>query len=86
MRLPIWDVLTGNTIPSNTDIASYLLKNVNGVTPDQTTLDSAVAALNAQYDIAHNQGAFLAQLAESNANQVRVDLVGLATNGLPLNF
>jgi hypothetical protein len=45
-----------------------------------------VAALNAQYDIAHNQGAFLAQLAESNANQVRVDLVGLATNGLPLNF
>jgi Ca2+-binding RTX toxin-like protein len=85
MRLPIWDVLTGNAIPSNTDIASYLLTNVNGAAPNATTLTSAVAALNTETDFA-SQGHFLAQLAESSANQARVDLVGLATNGLPLNF
>ena len=85
MRLPIWVDLTGKAAPSNTDIASYLLKNVNGVTPDSTTLASAVTALNTETDFA-SQGHFLAQLAESSANQARVDLVGLATNGLPLNF
>jgi uncharacterized delta-60 repeat protein len=85
MRLPIWDVLTGKATPSNTDIATYLLTNVNGAAPSPTTLASAVTALNTETDFA-SQGHFLAQLAESSANQARVDLVGLATNGLPLNF
>lgn len=82
MRLPIWDVLTGKTTPTNSDIASYLLTNVNGVAPDAATMVSAVAALNAQPDIAHNQGDFLWHLAESSANQTRVDLVGLSITGL----
>ena len=82
MRLPIWDVLTGKAVPTNTDIASYLLTNVNGATPDAATMASAVAALNAQPDINHNQGDFLWHLAESAVNQTRLDLVGLSTTGL----
>jgi len=82
MRLPIWDVLTGKATPTNTDIANYLLFRVNGVPPDGNTLGSAVDALNVQSDINHGQGGFLAQLAESGANQNQVDLIGLVTTGL----
>ena len=86
MRLPaagLWDVLTGKAAPTNTDIAAYLLTNVNGVVPDATTLADSVAALNAQYDISHKQGDFLWHLAESAANQTQVGLVGLTETGLP---
>lgn len=82
MRLPIWDILTGQANPSSSDVASYLLTRVNGVAPDPATLASAIAALNAQADMAHGQGDFLWQLAASPANQIQVDLVGLAATGI----
>ena len=81
MRLPIWDILTGKATPTSTDIATYLLTNVNGVAPDGTTLATAVAALNTETDFA-TQGNFLWHLAESSANQTHVGLVGLASTGL----
>ena len=81
MRLPIWGVLTGMATPTNTDIATYLLTNVNGVAPDATTLASAVTSLNTETDFA-TQGNFLWHLAESAVNQTRIDLVGLAAKGL----
>ena len=81
MRLPIWDILTGKATPSSTDIATYLLTNVNGVAPDATTLADAVTALNAETSFA-TQGNFLWHLAESSANQTHVGLVGLAATGL----
>lgn len=81
MRLPIWDVLTGKATPNNTDIASYMLTNVNGVAPDATTLASAVTSLSTETDFA-SQGNFLWRLAESSANQTHVGLVGLASTGL----
>jgi subtilisin-like proprotein convertase family protein len=81
MRLPIWDVLTGKTTPNNTDIATYMLTNVNGVAPDATTLASAVTSLSTETDFA-SQGNFLWRLAESSANQTHVGLVGLASTGL----
>ena len=81
MRLPIWDILTGKATPTSTDIATYLLTNVNGVAPDGTTLASAVTALNTETDFA-TQGNFLWHLAESAANQTHVGLVGLASIGL----
>ena len=82
MRLPIWDALTGKAVPTNTDIANYLLWRLNGVTPDVSTLANAVNALDAQPDINHGQGDFLWHLAESAANQAQVGLVGLAATGL----
>ena len=81
MRLPIWDVLTGKATPSSSDIATYLLTNVNGAAPDGTTLANAVTALNTETDFA-TQGNFLWHLAESAANQMHIGLVGLATTGL----
>ena len=80
-RLPIWDILTGKATPTTTDIASYLLTNVNGVAPDATTLATAVAALASETDFA-TQGNFLWHLAESAAGQSHVGLVGLAATGL----
>jgi hypothetical protein len=81
MRLPIWDVLTGKAVPTNTDIATYLLSNVNGAVPDATTLTNAVTSLNIEIDFA-SQGNFLWHLAESGTNQTHVGLVGLAATGL----
>ncbi len=49
--------------------------------PNATTLATAVASLNTETDFA-SQGNFLWHLAESAANQTRVDLVGLAATGL----
>lgn len=77
MRLPIWDVLTGKSNYTNTDIANYLLTNVNGTAPDVATLATGAAALDAQYDIGHSQGDFLHHLASSSAFQARVGLIGL---------
>lgn len=81
MRLPIWDVLTGKATPTNTDIATYLLTNVNGVAPDAATLANAVASLDSETSFA-TQGNFLWHLAESAANQTHIGLVGLAATGL----
>ncbi len=88
MRLDIWGVLAndGNPTASNTQIANYLLKTVHGVTPDATTLNAAVATLNAETDDAHGQGNFLWHLAESAANQQQVGLVGLAPTGLEFSL
>ena len=80
MRLPIWDGLTGQAIPTNTQIASYLLTTVNKAAPDAATLAAAVTALDTETGAA--QGNFLWHLAESSANQTQVGLVGLATTGL----
>jgi len=86
MRLKeVWVQLTGHTQPSSTDIAKYLLHNVNGVDPDPTTLGNAVAALDSErLDLAYfpTQGNFLWHLAESSTNQTHVGLVGLAATGL----
>lgn len=81
MRLPIWDILTGKATPTSTDIATYLLTNVNGTAPDATTLISAVAALDTETSFA-TQGNFLWHLAESSANQAHIGLVGLTATGL----
>ena len=81
MRLPIWSLLTGREAPTNTDIATYLLTNVNGMAPAESTLANAVTSLNAETAFA-TQGSFLWHLAESNANQTHVGLVGLAATGL----
>ena len=81
MRLPIWDVLTGKTAPSNADIANYLLTNINGSVPDASTLANAVLSLNTENDFS-TQGNYLWHLAESSTNQTHVGLVGLATTGL----
>lgn len=78
MRLDIWGILAGGT--SNTQIANYLLTTVNGSAPDQPTWSAAVIALNAESGA--SQGNFLAQLAESAANQTQINLVGLAQSGL----
>ena len=82
MRLDIWGLLAndGNPTASNTQIANYLLRTVNGVTPDAATLAAAVTALDTQTGAA--QGQFLFQLAASTANQQQVGLVGLAATGL----
>lgn len=80
MRLPIWDVLTGRTVYSNKDVATYLLTTVNGAAPDVALLATAVSALDSE--IGGAQGDFLSHLAESAANQVQVDMVGLSATGL----
>jgi hypothetical protein len=77
---PVDDASSFST-PTSTDIATYLLTNVNGVAPDGTTLANAVASLNTETDFA-SQGNFLWHLAESATNQTRIDLVGLASTGL----
>ncbi len=78
MRLDIWSILAGGN--TNTQIANYLLTTVNVTAPDVPTWSAAVIALNAETGA--NQGNFLAQLAESAANQTQVNLVGLAQSGL----
>jgi hypothetical protein len=80
MRLPIWDILTGQQKPTNTDVARYLLTTVNSSAPDVTTLNAAAKTLDMETGAA--QGGFLWHLAESAANQAQVGLVGLAMTGL----
>lgn len=80
MRLPIWGDLAngGAGAANNTQIATYLLSKVYGTTqPDSAVLASAVASL--EHD---PEGDFLWLLAQSQANQAQVDLVGLAQTGL----
>jgi len=78
LRLPVWDVLTGQAVPSHRDIADHLLTNVYGHAPDQATLDAAVSAL----DTESFQGDWFAGLASSAANELHVGLVGLIDTGL----
>ncbi|MBK9237807.1 MAG: Ig-like domain-containing protein [Rhodoferax sp.] len=82
MRLDIWGALAngGAASASNTQIASYLLRTVNGTAPDTATLNAAVSALDSESGEA--QGTFLWRLAESAQNQQQVNLVGLAQTGL----
>jgi len=85
LRQDIWSILTGQhinassrTLAEDTVIVKYLLTNVYGITPDDATL-------KANADVMHNealQGAWLAQLALSNAGQNHIGLVGLASTGL----
>lgn len=76
MRLPIWG---GVLTPTNasTDIARYLLTTVLGGAPS----DLAVAQAASQLEQGP-EGAYLASLALSVANQGQVDLVGLQQTGL----
>jgi Ca2+-binding RTX toxin-like protein len=75
MRLPIWGgVLTPTN--SSLDIARYLLNVVNGRSPTQAELDTAVTQIDTL-----PQGEFLANLALSVANQEQVQLTGLRTTG-----
>ena len=79
LRLPIWDALTGKAAPTNTDIANYLLTNVNnGLAPSASALTTAVTALNTEAV----QGEWLASIAAASANQTHINLVGLQTTGL----
>ena len=83
MRLDIWGVLAngGNPGATNSQIADYLLTNVNGFSPNATVLAAGAAALD-QESGNSSQGDFLFGLASSAANQIRLDLVGLASTGL----
>jgi len=79
LRLPIWNMLTNKAVPTNTDIANYLLTNVNnGVAPSASALNAGVTALNTETV----QGEWLASIAQGSANQTHINLVGLQTTGL----
>ncbi len=78
LRLPIWGgVLTASN--SSADIARYLLRTVNKAEPGEPAVAAAAAALNAESPA--QQGTWLAELAQSAANQAQVDLVGLQSSG-----
>lgn len=78
LRLPIWGgVLTASNNPA--DIARHLLRTVNKVEPSDTAVTAAAAALSAESPAL--QGTWLAELAQSAANQAQVDLVGLQSSG-----
>lgn len=68
------NINNGGATASNTEIANYLLKTVNGAAPDAQTLSAAVTSLDAESGA--TQSNFLWHLAESAANQVQVGLVG----------
>jgi hypothetical protein len=78
LRLPIWG---GTLTPSNsnTDIARYLLRTVNRAEPTDAAVTAAANALSTESPA--QQGTWLAALAQSAANQVQVDLVGLQSTG-----
>lgn len=81
MRLPIWGLLAneGAGDASALQIADYLLTTVIGHAPNADVLDQALALL-----IDHPPGEFLWQLAESVADQIEIDLVGLVRAGLDI--
>jgi hypothetical protein len=85
LRLDIWTTLTGQlispkarTLAEDTVIVKYLLTNVYGIVPDSTTLNANASAMHNEL----SQGAWLAQLALSNAGQTHIGLVGLYSTGL----
>lgn len=85
LRLDIWSILTGQSIPTasrtlaqDTAIVKYLLSNLYGTVADDATV-------RANAEVMHNeasQGTWLAQLALSTAGQSHIGLVGLAATGL----
>ena len=81
MRLPIWGLLAneGSSDASALQIADYLLTTVIGHAPDTDVLDQALSLL-----IDHPPGEFLWQLAESVADQIEIDLVGLVRSALDI--
>ena len=53
LRLDIWSILTGQSIPAasrtlaqDTEIVNYLMTNVNGIAPDTITLNTGVAPIH----------------------------------------
>ena len=89
LRLDIWSQLTGQNISTtspyaprslaeDTVIANYLITNVNGSAPSASALKTAAELLHLE----PFQGAWLAQLAQSNAGQSHIGLVGLAATGI----
>ena len=80
LRLPIWDVLTGNEAPTTADIATYLVNNVYGSAATTAITNAAITAMNSEGRA--NQGNYLASLAVSSANQTHINLVGIQSTGL----
>jgi hypothetical protein len=80
LRLPIWDVLTGNEAPTTADIATYLVNNVYGGTAPTAITNAAITAMSSESRA--NQGNYLASLAVSTANQTHINLVGIQSAGL----
>ena len=80
LRLPIWDVLTGNEAPTTADIATYLVNNVYGGTAPTAITNAAITAMSSESRA--NQGNYLASLAVSTANQTHINLVGIQSTGL----
>jgi hypothetical protein len=78
LRLPIWGGVLTATNNSN-DIARYLLRTVHKAEPSEAAVMMGAAALNSESPA--QQGTWLATLAQSAANQVQVDLVGLQSSG-----
>ena len=85
LRLDIWSILTGQSIPAasrtlaqDTAIVNYLMTNVNGIAPDAITLNTEATKMHNEA----SQGAWLAQLALSSAGQTHIGLLGLASTGL----
>lgn len=79
MRLDIWGILAngGQPTASTEQIATYLFSTVYGVAPYPSEVADAVYYMNNT-----PQGAYLAALAASAANQSQVGLIGLAETGL----
>lgn len=73
MRLDIWGILAGGN--SSAQIATYLLTNLYGAA-SQAELVQAISSIDA------SPGDYLWHLAESSANQARINLVGLSQVGL----
>jgi len=86
LRLPIWETLTGKSNPNTTDIATYLVNNVYGVSSGQANLGAdlarslAITAMSAETPA--TQGNYLATLVLSSASQSHIDLVGISQSGL----
>lgn len=75
----LFDVLAGGSSPQA--VGTYLHTVVNGTAPNATQLAQAVAALTQQ-----TEGAYLAGLATSAANQQQVGLTGLIDTGMEVVF
>lgn len=80
LRLPVWDIFTGVSGPTNKDIATYLLTVVNGAAPSTAALGAAVLEMGLESTA--TQGSFLAGLALSTENQTQIGLVGIQAAGL----
>lgn len=80
LRLPIWEALTGIITPTTADIATYLVHNVYGGTETAAITNAAITAMSSESGA--NQGAYLASLASSAANQTHINLVGIQAIGL----